>query len=98
MLEVEGDSGKRIIKLAHTLIIPRIRVNLFSLQRVVDRGYLPVFGEVKGEAFIKKMSIGGSLEKVATMSVNRGRLTLDCRRVWPAEGIQQGLSSEATGI
>ena len=79
MLEVEGDSRKRVIKLAQTLIVPGIRVNLFLLQRVVDIGYLPVFGEVKRKVFNKKISTRGSLEKVATMSVNRGRLTLDCR-------------------
>ena len=76
-MEVEGDSGKRVIKLAQTLIVPGIRVNLFSLQRVVDKGYMPVFGEVETKVFIEKISTGGSLS--ATMSVNKGRLTLDCR-------------------
>ena len=44
LLEVDGDSGKRIIKLSQTLIVPSIRVNIFSLLRVVDKGYLLVFG------------------------------------------------------
>ena len=66
-----------------------IRVNLFSLQRVVDKGYMPVFSEVEGKVFIKKKSTRGSLEKVATLSVNKGRLALDCRQVWPVEGIQR---------
>ena len=76
-------------------MVPSIRVNLFSLQRVVDKGYLPIFGEIDGKVLIKKVVQGGSLEQVATMSVHRGRLTLDCRQVMPAKGIQQGLSSEA---
>ena len=38
LLEVDGDSGKRVIKMSQTLIVPGIRVNLFSLQRVVDNG------------------------------------------------------------
>ena len=79
LIEVDGDSGKRVIKLSQTLIVPGIRVNLFSLQRVFDKGYLPVFGDIDGKVLIKKMGQEGSLEQVATMSVHRGRLTLDCR-------------------
>ena len=90
LLEVDGENGKKIIKLCETLVVPRIRVNLFSLQRVVDQSFIPVFGEVAGKAFIKKFVDEGRLEKVAAISINKGRLTLDCRQVFPIEGIQRG--------
>ena len=91
LLEVDGHSGKSVIKLSQTLVVPEIRVNLLSLQRVVDKGYLPVFGEIDGKVLIEKMGQKGSLEQVATMSVSRGKLTLDCRQVMPVKGIQRGL-------
>ena len=52
LLEVDGHSGKRVIKLSQTLVVPGIRVNLFSLQRVVDMVYVPVFGEIDGKVLI----------------------------------------------
>ena len=81
LLEVEGASDKHIIKLCETLIVPSINVNLFSLQRVIRGGFLPVYGEVEGKCLIKKRSESGELVQVATMSVVNGRSTLDCRLV-----------------
>ena len=49
LLEVDGVQGKRIMRLREVLIVPNIKVNLFSLQRVVDIGYIPVFGEKAGK-------------------------------------------------
>ena len=81
LLEVDGADGKHIMKLQETLIVPNINVNLFSLQRVINKGFLPVYGEVKGKCLIKKMIEGGGCSQVATMTVINGRSTLDCRPV-----------------
>ena len=97
LLEVNGHSGKSVVKLSQTLVVPGIRVNLFSLERVVGKGYLPVFGEIDGKVLIKKRGQKGSLEQVATMSVSRGRLTLDCRQVMPVKGFQRELGHVAMG-
>ena len=40
LLEVDSHEGKRVIKLERTLIVPGMNVNLFSLQRVLQFGYL----------------------------------------------------------
>ena len=81
LLEVDGEHGKHVMKLSETLIVPDINVNLFSLQRVIKHGYLPVYGEVEGKCIIKKRTSAGSLVQVAAMSVIDGRSTLDCKIV-----------------
>ena len=78
LLQVDGEDGKKTIRLDETLIIPGISVNLFSLQRVLDMGYLPVYGEVPNKCVIKKVAADGSLTQVATMTIVKGRSTLDC--------------------
>lgn len=60
-------------------------MNLFSLQQVVDKVNLLVFGELEGKAIIKIIVDGGRLEKVATTSIERGKFY--CRHVLPIEGI-----------
>ena len=67
LLEVDGEHGKHVMHLRETLIVPDINVNLFSLQRVIDGGYLPVYGEVDGKCVIKKRTPSGGLQQVATM-------------------------------
>ena len=62
-----------------TLIAPSINVNLFSLQRVLKNGFLPVYDEVEGKCIIKKNIDGGGYSEVATMTVINGRATLDCK-------------------
>ena len=69
------------MKLSETLIIPRINVNLFSLQRVIKGGSLPVYGAVEGKCLMKKKTQSGELVQVAKMSVVNGRCTLDCQLV-----------------
>ena len=81
LLEVDGEDGKHIMQLRETLIVPDINVNLFSLQRVIGGGFLPVYGEVEGKYVIKKRSPLGDLRQVATMIVVNGRSTLDCKLV-----------------
>ena len=78
LLQVDGSEGKRVIRLDETLIVPGIRVNLFSLQRLLDLGYNPVFGEVANKCIIKKVDAKGAATQVATMTVIKGRSTLDC--------------------
>ena len=73
--------SKRPYKLRETLIVPNINVNLFSLQRVLRGGFIPVYGEVEGKCLIKKRSESGNLIQVASMIVVNGRATLDCRLV-----------------
>ena len=81
LLEVDGEHGKHVIQLRETLIVPSINVNLFSLQRVIKGGFLPVYGEVEGKCLIKKRAASGDLVQVATMTVINGRSTLDCKLV-----------------
>ena len=40
--------------------------------------YLPVYGEVPDKCVIKKVGTDGVLTQVATMTIKRGRSTLDC--------------------
>ena len=79
LIEVDGEHGKHTMRLSETLIVPDINVNLFSLQRVIKMGYLPVYGEVEGKCLIKKRIPSGALVQVAAMSVVNGRSTLDCK-------------------
>ena len=79
LLEVDGENEKHIMQLRETLIVLDINVNLFSLQRVIGGGFLPVYGEVEGKCVIKKRSSSGGLTQVATMTVINGRSTLDCK-------------------
>ena len=81
LLEVDGEDDKHIIQLRETLIVPDINVNLFTLQRVIGGGSLPVYGEVEGKCVIKKKMPSGGLRQVATMTVINGRSTLDCKPV-----------------
>ena len=81
LLEVDGEDGKHIMQLRETLIVPDINVNLFTLQRVIGGGSLPVYGEVEGKCLIKKRTPSGGLRQVATMTVINGRSTLDCKLV-----------------
>ena len=60
LLEVDGPGGKHVIKLEETLIVPEITVNLFSLQRVLDLGYLRIYGEVANKCIIKKLDSTGA--------------------------------------
>ena len=78
MLQVDGEDGKKTIRLDETQIIPGITVNLSSLQRVLDMGYLQVYGEVPNKCVIKKVAADGTLTQVATMTIKKGRATLDC--------------------
>ena len=78
LLEVDGDNGKRIMKLHQTLIVPNINVNLFSLQRVTNHGFWPIYGEVDGKCVIEKNMYDGGYSQVATMTVIDGRATLEC--------------------
>ena len=75
---MDGADGKTTIRLDETLIVPGITVNQFSLQRVLDMGYLPVYGEVPDKCVIKKVATDGALTQVATMTIKKGRATLDC--------------------
>ena len=74
LLQVDGSEGKRLIRLDETLIVPG---NLFSLQRVLDMGYILVYGEVANKCIIKKLATKGAALRVATMSVIKGRATLN---------------------
>ena len=78
LLQVDGEDGKKTIRLDETLIVPGITVNLFSLQRVLDMGYLPVYGEVADKCIIKKVAADGALTQIATMTIKKGIATLDC--------------------
>ena len=78
LLQVDGSEGKRIIRLDETLIVPGITVHLFSLQRLLDIGYIPVYGEVANKCIVKKVDAKGATIQVATMTVIKGRSTLDC--------------------
>ena len=78
MLQVDGEDGRKTIRLDETQIIPGITVNLSSLQRVLDMGYLQVYGEVPNKCVIKKVAADGTLTQVATMTIKKGRSTLDC--------------------
>ena len=59
LLQVDGQNGKKTIRLDETLIVPGITVNLFSLQRVLEMGYLPVYGEVVDKCILKKKTADG---------------------------------------
>ena len=78
LLRVDGVDEKHTIRLDETLIIPGISVNLFSLQRVLKMGYLSVYTEVPNKCVIKKVAADGSPSQVATMTIVKGRSTLDC--------------------
>ena len=80
-MRVDGADRKRILQLKQTLIIPDIKVNLFSIQRLINKGYLPVYDEVDGKCIIKKNNDNGVLEQYATMTMRNGRAILDCELV-----------------
>ena len=71
-------SWKSVCLPTETLINLGISVILFSLQRVLDMGYLLVYGEVPNKCVIKKVAADGTLTQVATMTIVKGRSTLDC--------------------
>ena len=98
LLEVDGADGKRIIKLHQTLIVPNINSNLFSLQRVINHGFLPVYGEVDGKCVIKKINDDGGYSQVATMTVINGRATLDCRMVENSGENMSGVDSYSAKV
>ena len=81
LLQVDGQNGKKTIRLDETLIVPGITVNLFSLHRVLEMGYLPVYAEVADKCVIKKKTADGSMTQIATMTINKGRATLDCEPI-----------------
>ena len=81
LLRVDGADGKRIIQLKQTLFVPTIRVNLFSIQRLINKGYLPVYGEVDGKCIIKRKDDNGVFRQYATMTMRNGRATLDCELI-----------------
>ena len=68
----------------NVLFIPTMSFSILSLQKLVDARYLPVFGEIPNEVVIKKTLQSGQLEKIALMTVLRGRLTLDCTLAIPS--------------
>lgn len=72
---------KCIIRLDQTLIVPDIKVNLFSLQRLINKGYVPVYGEVDNKCIIKRKDDNGVLRQHASMTMRNGRATLDCKFV-----------------
>ena len=41
-------------------------------------GYLPVYGEVADRCILKKKIADGAMTHIATMSMKKGRATLDC--------------------
>ena len=64
-----------------TLIVSGITVNFFSLQRVLEMGYLPVYGEIVDKCILKKKSADGAMMQIATMTIKKGRATLDCEKI-----------------
>ena len=74
---MDGADGKRTIKIEETLIVPDIKVNLFSLQRVIKRGFLPVYGQVEGNCLIMKKTTDDKMIQHASMTMRNGRATLD---------------------
>ena len=98
LLEVDGENGKHIMQLRETLIVPDINVNLFSVQRVINGGFLPVYGEVEGKCVIKKRSSSGGLTEVATMTVIKGRSTLDCKLVEHISDNSSGVPLQIDGF
>lgn len=50
LLQVDAAEGKKIIRLTECLIVPQISVNLFSMQRVLDLGYLLIMELSPGSA------------------------------------------------
>ena len=44
-------------------------------------GYLPVYGEVADKCVIKKKTADGSMTQIATMTIKKGRATLDCEPI-----------------
>ena len=81
LLQVDGQDGKKTIRLDETLIVPGITVNLFSLQRVLEMGYLPVYGEVVDKCILKNKTANGTMTQIATMTIKKGRATLDCEPI-----------------
>lgn len=75
LLQVDGANGKRVIRLDETLIVPDIKVNLFSLQRVVNKGFPSVYGEVDGKCIIMQKSDKGDMTQYASMTMKNGRAT-----------------------
>ena len=59
------------------------------LQRVVEDGFLPVYGEVEGKCIIKKKIDDGGYSQVVTATVIDGRATLDCRLVENSSDMEQ---------
>ena len=72
LLQVDGANGKNTIRLDETLIVPGITVNFFSLQRVLELGYLPVYSEIPDKCVIKKVAADGAFTQVATMTIKKG--------------------------
>ena len=97
-MEVDGGDDKHIMQLCETLIVPDVNVNLFSLQRVIRGGFLPVYREVEGKCVIKKRSPSGGLRQVATMTVINGRSTLDCKLVERINDSSSGVALHIDGI
>ena len=98
LVEVDREHGKHIMHLHETLIVPDINVNLFSLQQVINGGFLPVYGEVEGKCVIKKRSSSGDLTQVATMTVIKGRSTLDCKLVEHMSDTSSGAAPQIDGF
>ena len=67
------------MRLCEVLIIPKIKVNLFSFERVADMGNIPMFGEMAGKIKnikIKKLVDGGGFVQVLAITVKMGSLSL----------------------
>ena len=44
---------------------------------MLELGYLPVYGEIPNNCVIKKVAADGTFTQVATMTIKKGRATLD---------------------
>ena len=77
-LIVQSTTGPRLLPLTEVLYIPTMTFNLFSLQKVIKLGFIPVFGELSNKCIIKKHLHTGDMEQIALLSITNGRLTLEC--------------------
>ena len=86
LLACKGEgSSESIITLKDVLYVPQLRVNLFSIQKLRQAHYIPVYNERRGKIIIKERvgeGVAARLVQVATMTEsNLMRPTLDCHVV-----------------
>ena len=75
MLMVDSDKGKQTLRLENVLLIPSMRFNIVSLQKLRAAGFVYTFKEVRGKAVIRNEK-GGMVALMTESST--GRMTLDC--------------------